>query len=401
MELLSIIVPVYGEDEFLDECIGSIVNQTYSDLEIILVDDGSPDRCPDICDSWSNKDSRIKVIHKKNGGLVSARKEGMKCSTGEYIGYVDGDDWIDDTYFESQIMAAEKTGADVVISGYTKDLFGNVIGRYGNGFKGLYNLDDIEKEIIPNMMYSVNTNTGCINTYVWNKLFKRQVVFDSQLAVDDSGIIGLDSFCTYPTIWNADKIFFNDSYGYHYRQRMNSLLRCVSFKKESIEKLGIFYEGLYREYTKSKYSGILNEQLKHFYINHLIMMSDSLVQFYTSLEKSFPFSNIEQNSNIAIYSAGAYGIHLYNQMISNSDYHISLWVDPDHKDYIGNDSRVDPVEKLYQTNWDYCLIASTDRTYVNSVMADIISHGVSRACIRTVFDDWNHIEKELKRIGVL
>ena len=93
LPLISIIVPVYKVEAFLDECINSIVHQTYQNLEIILVDDGSPDRCPMMCDIWSQKDTRIKVIHKKNGGLSSARNEGIKAAHGEYISFIDSDDF--------------------------------------------------------------------------------------------------------------------------------------------------------------------------------------------------------------------------------------------------------------------------------------------------------------------
>ena len=91
--LISIIVPVYKVEKYLNRCVESIVKQTYSNLEIILVDDGSPDQCPAMCDAWMKKDNRIKVVHKKNGGLSDARNAGMKISKGEFIGFVDSDDW--------------------------------------------------------------------------------------------------------------------------------------------------------------------------------------------------------------------------------------------------------------------------------------------------------------------
>ena len=94
MDLISVIVPVYKVEDYLDRCVESIVNQTYWNLEIILVDDGSPDNCPAMCDDWAAKDSRIKVIHKENGGLSDARNAGMTVATGELMGLVDRDDWI-------------------------------------------------------------------------------------------------------------------------------------------------------------------------------------------------------------------------------------------------------------------------------------------------------------------
>ena len=92
--LISVIVPIYNRELYLEKCIESIVSQTYSNLEIILVDDGSPDNCPAICDEWAKKDSRIKVVHKENGGVASARNAGLSAATGDYVAFVDGDDFI-------------------------------------------------------------------------------------------------------------------------------------------------------------------------------------------------------------------------------------------------------------------------------------------------------------------
>ena len=112
--MLSIIVPIYKIEEFLRQCVESILAQSFQDFELILVDDGSPDSCPEICEQYAEKDSRIKVIHKLNGGLVSARKAGLKAASGEYIGYVDGDDWIEPDFYEKLMRKAMNFDADIV-----------------------------------------------------------------------------------------------------------------------------------------------------------------------------------------------------------------------------------------------------------------------------------------------
>ena len=112
-ELISVIVPIYKVEAYLERCIRSIVNQTYKNLEIILVDDGSPDSCPDICDVWKEKDDRIKVIHKKNGGLSDARNAGMQIMTGTYISYIDSDDWVANDMYEKMMYAIKKNDADI------------------------------------------------------------------------------------------------------------------------------------------------------------------------------------------------------------------------------------------------------------------------------------------------
>ena len=107
-ELISVIVPIYKVEDYLDRCIQSLVNQTYKNLEIILVDDGSPDDCPRICDEWEKRDQRIKVIHKENGGLSDARNAGMKVMVGAYVSYIDSDDWIAQDMYQKMINAIKK-----------------------------------------------------------------------------------------------------------------------------------------------------------------------------------------------------------------------------------------------------------------------------------------------------
>ena len=114
-ELISVIVPIYRVEKYVEQCIQSICNQTYRNLEIILVDDGSDDECPQICDRYAQRDERIKVIHKENGGLDSARKVGILAATGKYIGYVDGDDWIEPEMYEKLLESIYKFDVEFLI----------------------------------------------------------------------------------------------------------------------------------------------------------------------------------------------------------------------------------------------------------------------------------------------
>ena len=118
--MVSVIVPIYNVEKYLRMCVDSILNQTYGDLQIILVDDGSPDRCGEICDEYAKKDKRIEVIHKENGGLGYARNSGLELAKGEYVIFLDSDDWIDAGHIERLVAEAKKTNADVIVHGYKK-----------------------------------------------------------------------------------------------------------------------------------------------------------------------------------------------------------------------------------------------------------------------------------------
>lgn len=140
--LISIIVPIYNVEAYLEKCVQSIISQHYRNLEIILVDDGSTDSCPQMCDEFANKDSRIRVIHKVNGGLVTARKAGFAAATGEYIMSVDSDDWIESGMCEGLLETLQSFGADFAASGY--------VLRNPNGRTVINKLPDIMLVLIYN-----------------------------------------------------------------------------------------------------------------------------------------------------------------------------------------------------------------------------------------------------------
>ena len=148
--MLSVIVPVYNVAQYLERCVESIRRQTLADLEIILVDDGSTDGCYRICEDYRQKDSRIVVLHKENGGLVSARKAGLCISRGEFIGWVDGDDWIDEDYFEQMVRMQKESDADLVAAGHFHDIGNSKSKVFNYIHSGCYD----KEEILPRLIYS-------------------------------------------------------------------------------------------------------------------------------------------------------------------------------------------------------------------------------------------------------
>ena len=168
--LISIIIPIYKVEAYLDRCVQSVADQTYRNLEIILVDDGSPDRCPDICDSWSEKDSRIRVIHKENGGLSDARNAGIRAATGELIGFVDGDDYISGEMYEILYDRILADGSDIAACGV------NMIWEDS----GKTRLMTKEGTVVLNHEDAMR---ACIDETwlippVWNKLYRKELVND-------------------------------------------------------------------------------------------------------------------------------------------------------------------------------------------------------------------------------
>ncbi len=398
---ISIIVPVYGEPDYIGECIESITKQTYENIEIILVDDGSPDECPRICDEWKKRDNRIVVIHKPNGGLVSARQAGMEASTGEYIGYVDGDDWIEPDMYENLMREAETSKADIVIAGFKKNLYGKQIEYFNEIPAGTYDREGIESFILPQMISTGEFFQCGLYTYVWNKLFKREAVYRFQMQVDKKIVIGEDSACVYPAIAAANSITVVRQAGYHYRQRMDSLLRKTTGNQENVKRLKKFYDYTQQIFKEMNYASVLIKQLSDYYLSQMIMMSDALVQKCPGLGMTFPFNEIEKGSRVIIYSAGAYGIHLYNQFKQCKELSIVAWVDPDYEQYTGKECNVIDLKNALNLPYDNIVIASVDSKFINETRKILVENDVELNRIITINQNKSTILEILKTYGFI
>lgn len=214
--LISVIVPVYMVEAYLRECVDSILNQTYRNLEVILVDDGSLDKCGYICDEYANHDKRVRVIHTQNEGLSSARNTGIKAAKGEYIGFVDSDDWIDSRMFEILLNKMEDSGADIVVGQYWYEAAGSTT-RVG-----------LNQELVLPSEQAVRWLVfGRLNNLAWNKLY-RATCWKSVCFPDNS--VYEDITTTYKVFLNANKVATTTECIYHYRERMDGITSTVSMK---------------------------------------------------------------------------------------------------------------------------------------------------------------------------
>lgn len=210
--LVSVIVPCYNVEQYLPKCIDSILNQTYQNLEVWLVDDGSPDRCGEICDEYAKKDARIKVIHKKNGGLADARNVALDVMTGEYVVCVDSDDYISPTHIEGLYFLIEKYGADVSVNTFCSFYEGSSPNPSPKSAKD-WVLDGLHATEM--MFYQENFD----NT-AWGKMYKASL-FDGIRY--PKGLLFEDLPTTYRLLLKANKVVFNDEQSYFYLLRSNSI----------------------------------------------------------------------------------------------------------------------------------------------------------------------------------
>ena len=233
--LISVIIPVYNVEEYLRTCLDSIASQTYSNLEIVLVDDGSTDKSPSICDEYQERDSRFRVIHKKNGGQSSARNEALDVATGEYISFVDSDDWLEPDMYEVLINVINETGADIVACEEYNNRYGTkerkTISRNTREITVFADYDDIFSHII-------NSNPR-LRFEIWNKLGETRF---------KTGQIYEEIYFQRLVMGRAKKVVHVDCALYNYRSlRPGSTV--YSFDKKRLSKLEELdeYIGIFKE----------------------------------------------------------------------------------------------------------------------------------------------------------
>jgi glycosyltransferase involved in cell wall biosynthesis len=266
---LSIIVPIYKVEQYLHQCIDSILAQTFLDYELILVNDGSPDNCPQICDEYAKLNNRIKVIHKENGGLVSARKAGLKEARGVYVGYVDSDDWIEENMFELLCRAAMEYKTDIVLCDVLHSYPDREIKSNQIIAPGYYDKNKLVNKVYPIMLYSGVFYKFGLYPAVWNKIFKKDILEKNQYNVNDIIQMGEDAACTYPCLLDANSIFvLENKYLYHYRQTESSMTR--KYDEKYLERVVVLNNVLVENLENKKKVYDLSEQL-YYYLTFLII----------------------------------------------------------------------------------------------------------------------------------
>lgn len=241
---LSIIIPVYNAAKYLTQCIDSVLNQTFTDFELILVNDGSTDNSEEICLKYKEQDSRIKYISKENGGAASARKVGFENSTAEYIGWVDSDDWVDKEMFQTLYKAAITKEADIVACG--------IIQEYA----------DRQNMLIPNTKEYQKSVDLLIFSYC-NKIIRRKLFLKSEIVFPVGTAEYEDVFVTFKLISNTNNILFVPQIFYHYRMSITSVTHSLHTEKLIQNRLYVTENNL--DYSKNhsvnEYSRILAERM--------------------------------------------------------------------------------------------------------------------------------------------
>lgn len=364
--LISVIVPIYNVEEYLEECISSIVQQTYQNLQIILVDDGSTDGSGKICDDFAKIDGRIEVMHKENGGLVHTRKMGLSIAKGEYIGFVDGDDWINRNMYEGMMENLMLTGADFVHTGYQKGVM--------EKSKLKNTLMDISKRKSEFINHYVLSSSGeeNVSPSIWSKLFKAELIKKSYDEVPEFQSLGEDLINLLVCIIYSNKVSCMNSSYYHYRVRDTSMthaktgtvllqwIRLCQEIENVLKKYG-YYDRVKEAFTKDWLGVTL--------CNALVQASEDEFRI-----QCYGMSNIQMlfDKKIVLYGAGRIGKDYYSQLSRYARCRLAAWIDINYQNIHYDCAEIADPELLKTLDFDRLVVAVKEQNVAERIMNTLV-----------------------------
>lgn len=369
--MISVIVPVYNVAEYLPQCIESICRQSYHDLEIILVDDGSTDGCHGICEAYGRRDPRIVAVHKENGGAVSARKQGLARATGEYIAFADGDDWLEPDMLERllDIMVCEKV--DIAMCGRFEDTGGIRKEVYHGIPPGRYDKKALLEKVYPRMIVNGAFFEWGIFPGLWDKLFRRECLEEFLLDVDDRITMGDDAASTYPCILNADSIYVLGKCLYHYRQTQASTVKQKADAVLERQRFRILYETVLGSLNRYKDTYDLTDQWKEYLLFLMVPRADVLLEGIGELDYLFPFPNVKKGSRIVLYGLGTYGQHLYRYIKQTGFCTVAVLADRNYAELRRQGIPAQPPGNIPRYEFDAIVIASSFAGARNAIYKEL------------------------------
>lgn len=373
---ISVIVCIYNAEKYIEKCINSILNQTYEDYELIIVNDGSFDGSMRICHELCDGNSRVKFIDKTNGGLVSARKSGVSASDGEYICCIDADDWIEEDYLEKLIGLQEESNADTVAAGHYREIGSSCKKVCNHISQGIYKASDV----IGRMMFSGTFYIPGILQYFHGKLIRTSILKSVQNIVDERISVGEDVAVIYPAIAKSNTICISDYCGYHYVSNNSSMVATVG--ENEYEKLNILVEYLQEYFMNTEYYDLMMNQIDMFrkssLLTRCIEYTDMFVYGEDDESVLFAFGGIPRNSRVVIYGAGIFGQRVRNYCVANDFLELVRWVDKEYNQYksMGMDvESPDVIQELNCGEYDYIIVA-----IINANIVDIIKKYLMGQC---------------------
>jgi len=379
MPKLSVIIPVYNTEKYLEKCLESLRNQKFSDFEIILVDDGSTDNSGMLCDMFAQNNAKVKVVHQNNSGQNLARKAGIDIAAGEYVTFVDSDDWLDVDTFENIFSAMCGEQYDMV----SYDCFmdrgsaGQIIASTLEA--GAYNRSDIISKVVPCMRWDFKEGRPGVTATI-NKVFNRELLLKTLENIDYQMTLCEDAAIVYSHILRSQKILITHINGYHYVQRRDSVWH--SYNVSSYEKMLRYQSYMTQELVRlsREYADITPAVMAQFeeqQTQAIIRVVNNITRDVYGISCNMvkwcpPYKSIPLNSRIIIYGAGDVGQAYYLKFYGDPNYTVVSWVDKKFEEKKG----VRSPQSIIETEYDIVLIAVESEPLANQIKETLVAMGV-------------------------
>jgi len=330
---ISVVVPVCNAGKYLNKCIRSILNQTFINYELLLIDDGSSDESSETCDIFAKIDKRIRVIHKQHEGLIAARRTGLKLARGEFVSWVDADDWVGENFLYNLVHLQKKQNVDVVAVGsfYT---IGNMERKEINNIpSGKYEINDV----MTKALYAGHFYEYGITPNIVTKLFRIGALRAAIEEVDRLITIGEDAAITYTALKHCETIYISELSDYHYVQHKDSMTKTVA--EDESEKIDRLINCLKKNMS---YEDELVQRSINIYEKYL-RFSRAISTLDRDGKILLPYGGFDSGESIILYGAGGTGQSIYNYLQNNGRLTIVAWVDKQYEKYQADGL---PVESL-------------------------------------------------------
>lgn len=376
MQTISVIVPIFQVDKYLSTCLDSICNQTYRNLQIILIDDGSTDNSLSICEKYASIDNRIEVYHKDNGGLVSARKYGLEKAFGAYIAFVDGDDFINTNMYEELYKVINDSDADFICSGYnivyldkTSDLV------FANEFSYHINNEEERAAFIEDSFFDVDKGRYIFPS-IWSKLFKANFIKECYAHVPNEQNYGEDMICLYCCLAKFRRLISVKQGYYFYNVREGSLSNIYGLdylKNEMSLYFTLFEvnEKLHNVMEPARFYFRMREKVK----DMMVLSSDAhtklgLIHYY------FDNTNVIKGKRVIIYGAGAVGKSYLLQLCTENNCRVIGIVDRNNDQINWQGVQIFAPSDLSSLEFDYVILAFRTKQIADEVRRELIDMNV-------------------------
>lgn len=377
-ELLSVIVPVYNASASLSKCIESILNQTYENFEIILIDDGSKDDSGKICDKFAGCNTRVRVYHTENQGSITARSFGVDMAYGDIITFVDSDDWIESDMYLQMMGMCSKYKSDIISSGLIYD---NITGVRGIECdlvsEKVYDQRQIIQEVIPVMMYDAKRHRRAVTSSLCNKLIRKDLWKNVLRNIDRQITYGEDAAIVYLCLAKAKRAVFTHNAWYHYCVNDNSMVH--SFDMNSFRKIKCFVDYMEEEYKKLGIWTQMEPQLKEYAKYFLYPAIESVYGIKLGEPVYlFPYELVRAKSQVVIYGAGKVGRAYIDNLTKTNYAKVVAWVDQEFNRFPDLEKQIQSPMMLSGLFFDYIVIAIENESIVLEVEQNLVNIGVSR-----------------------